>query len=91
MERRPKEDSVNGARLLIPRCRFDAVKCERGVSALRNYRKEFDDKLKAFKDRPLHDWTSHGSDAFAELAAADINPDDGWDKPINYGKPVNIA
>jgi hypothetical protein len=84
MPARRKEDSINGVRLFIPRCWFDADKCERGINALRNYRKEWDDKRKVFHDRPLHDWASHGSDAFAELAAADLRNDDGWSKPLKY-------
>jgi len=33
-----------------------------------NYQREYDEKLQTFKDRPLHDWSSHGSDAFRYLA-----------------------
>lgn len=79
-------DGINAARLLIPQCWFDAEKCERGVNALRNYRREFDEKLKAFKDRPLHDWSSHGSDAFRYFALGNPQPTDTWHKPINYPK-----
>jgi len=28
------------------------------------YRSEFDDKNQVLKPRPLHDWASHGADAF---------------------------
>ena len=56
----PVDDGINAARLLIPRCWFDADKCARGIEALRQYRAEFDDKLKTLRSRPLHDWTSHG-------------------------------
>jgi hypothetical protein len=62
------EDGINAVRLMLPSCWFDAEKCKRGIEALRNYRREFDDKLKAFKDRPLHDWSSHAADAFRYLA-----------------------
>lgn len=62
------EDGINAARLLIPRCWFDKAKCERGIEALRQYRRDWDDKLKTFKGRPLHDWTSHAADAFRYLA-----------------------
>ena len=57
-------DGINAARMLIPRCWFDEKKCKRGIEALRQYRREYDDKLKSFKSRPLHDWSSHGADAF---------------------------
>lgn len=62
------EDGINAARLLIPRCWFDATKCQRGIEALRQYRRDYDEKLKNFKARPLHDWTSHAADAFRYLA-----------------------
>jgi hypothetical protein len=62
------EDGINAARLMIPRCWFDSVKCQRGIEALRQYRRDYDEKLKNFKSRPLHDWTSHAADAFRYLA-----------------------
>lgn len=58
------EDGINAVRSNLHRCYFDKTKCERGIEALRQYRREWDDKLKAFKQRPLHDWSSHASDSF---------------------------
>lgn len=57
------DDGIDAVRALLPRAWFDEVKCERLVDALSMYRKEWDDKLKVFKDQPLHDWTSHPADA----------------------------
>lgn len=62
-------DGINATRLLLPRMWIDAKKCERGVEALRNYRREFDDKLKVYRPKPLHDWTSHACDALRYYAA----------------------
>lgn len=62
-------NSINTARLLIPRMMFDADKCKRGIEALRQYRREYDDKTRTFKARPLHDWASHPADAFRQGAA----------------------
>jgi phage terminase large subunit len=62
------EDGINGVRVFIPKCWFDEKKCARGIDALKLYRSEFDDKLQAFKPRPVHDWTSHAADAFRYLA-----------------------
>jgi hypothetical protein len=64
------EEGINAARMLIPRCWFDAKRCREGLEALKQYRKEYDEKLKTFKQRPLHDWASHGADAFRYLAVA---------------------
>ena len=62
------DDGINAARLLIPRCWFDASKCAKGIEALRLYQREWDDKAQDFRARPLHDWTSHAAAAFRYLA-----------------------
>lgn len=61
-------DGINAARLLMPKCVWDSQRCARGIEALRQYRKDWDEKRKVFSDRPLHDWTSHAADAFRYLA-----------------------
>lgn len=62
------EDGIAATRMIIPRCWFDGVKCARGIEALKQYRTDYDEKLKIFKSRPLHDWSSHGADALRYLA-----------------------
>jgi len=63
-------DGINAARVSFPRIWFDEVRCRQGLEALRQYRSAYDEKLKVFKDAPLHDWTSHAADAFRYLAMA---------------------
>ncbi|KKK78040.1 hypothetical protein LCGC14_2847540, partial [marine sediment metagenome] len=58
------EDGIQAVRNLLPKCYFDAERCRRGIEALRQYRREWDDKRKAFRTNPLHDWSSHAADAF---------------------------
>lgn len=62
------EDGINAARVMLPKCWIDKTKCERGIEAMRLYRSEYDDKLKALRPRPVHDWTSHAADSFRYLA-----------------------
>jgi len=62
------EDGINAVRLLLPRCWFDAEACARGLEALRHYRSEWDERRQSFRERPLHDWSSHAADAFRYLA-----------------------
>lgn len=69
------EDRINAARLMLPKCRFDKVKCADGLKALSNYQRQFDEKRKSFNDRPLHDWASHGADAFG-YGAVGLKPAD---------------
>jgi phage terminase large subunit len=61
-------DGINAARMTLPVCWFDKFKCADGIEALRQYRTEFDEKVRAFKKTPRHDWTSHTADAFRYLA-----------------------
>jgi hypothetical protein len=43
---------------------IELSRCAPGLEALKNYRKEYDEKAKTFKNHPLHDWASHGADDF---------------------------
>ena len=64
MPRSSVEAGIEAARNIIPRMWFDADKCGRGIECLRQYRQQWDDTRQAFMNHPLHDWTSHGADAF---------------------------
>jgi len=63
-----KADGINAVRNMLPRCWIDADKCARGVAALKQYRREYDEKNKVFRDQPLHDWASHPADSLRYLA-----------------------
>ena len=63
-------DGIELGRELIGRSWFDANRCKDGIRCIKNYRKEFDEKLNKFKDKPLHDWSSHSADAFRYAAVA---------------------
>jgi hypothetical protein len=62
------EEGINAVRLLLARCWFDETNCEVGLEALRHYRRGFNERLDEFKPEPVHDWASHGADAFRGLA-----------------------
>lgn len=55
---------IQNVRSILSRCKFDMEHCKDGVMALKQYRREYDENRKCFKNTPLHDWTSHGADAF---------------------------
>ena len=61
-------DQVNAVRRLLDAAWIDEKRCERGLNALRNYRREWVEKLKMFADAPKHDWASHGASALASFA-----------------------
>lgn len=83
-------DGINGARVSFPNIWFDGDKCRQGIEALRQYRADFDEKTRAFKNAPKHDWTSHTADAFRYLCMAwraEAKPDQPEAKPLF--KPLN--
>ncbi len=62
------QEGINATRMILPRCWFDQTNCERGIEALKQYKKVWDEKNGVFKPKPLHDWTSHAADAFRGFA-----------------------
>ena len=61
------QDGIQASRLALTRTWFDH-KCTDGIECLRQYQREYDEDKKVFRDKPRHDWTSHGADAFRYLA-----------------------
>ena len=55
-------DGINAVRKMLDQSWIDETACERGLNALRNYRREWDDRLKMFRDSPLHDWACVGGE-----------------------------
>lgn len=68
------EDGIQAARSIFQHCWFDKVKCDKGLDALANYHREYDERHKLFKNTPTHDWSSHGSDAFRYMAVGYTQP-----------------
>ena len=83
------EDGIQATRKLLSRAWFDADKTELGTEAVRQYQREWDDDKKMFKDKPLHDWTSHPSDALRYLAIAWKQP--GATKAPEKGKIIEVG
>jgi phage terminase large subunit len=82
LERDSVDDGIQAVRMMLPACEFNTTpdtfpgetpddakaRMTRAMDAIRQYRREYDDKLQRFRDKPLHDWTSHFADALRYLA-----------------------
>ena len=75
------DDGIQAVRRMIPKCWFNMPKVRQGMDCLRNYRREFDEKRNVYYEKPLHDWASHGSDAFRYLAIG-LDTNNSWSKPL---------
>jgi phage terminase large subunit len=69
------QDAISAARTMFNVCWFDAEKCSDGLKALRHYRYGKVETGQQEKREPLHDWSSHGADAFRTFAVG-IQPDE---------------
>lgn len=63
------DDGIAAVYWLLPQCEFDAVGCAEGLDSLRAYHRKWNEKAHTYEDRPDHDWSSHGADAFRTLAS----------------------
>jgi len=61
-------DGINAVRRTLALCVFHPRCEDGGLSALEQYRREWDDEKKTFRSSHVHDWTSHPADAFRYLA-----------------------
>lgn len=63
-------DGINAGRKTIKAAVFDRERCELGIEGLKNYRREWDDELKTFRENPVKDWAEHIGSSFRYLGLA---------------------
>jgi hypothetical protein len=63
-------DGIDAVRRMLAFCEFDAGPCAEGLKALKGYRKDWNEAMGTWRDRPRHDSNSHAADAFRYLAVS---------------------
>jgi hypothetical protein len=61
-------EGIDAVRHILNRCWFDEERCAIGIKMLENYKREWDDRNGCWRENPLHNFASHGADAFRMLA-----------------------
>jgi len=84
------EDGINATRMIFDRCWFDEEKTVQGREALMNYRWDYNQRIDEYKPVPVHDWASHGADAFRALGVS-IRRSEVKPKAIVYPKNMGIV
>ena len=79
-------DRIHAARQRIAISCFDSVKCSKGLECLESYQREWDSKTQMFKERPKHDWASHGADSFG-YSALDNRGSDEFEDEVGKNLP----
>lgn len=79
------EEGIQAVRQMLPNCYFNQSTTKYGLECLRNYRRQFNEKLNVYTQTPLHDWASHCADSFRYLAIGIgiQTKQTDWNKPIN--------
>lgn len=65
-----KENAIEAMRRKLNMTYFNEENTKRLIDCLSNYSKEYDTKMGVFKNRPVHDWASHGVDAYQTMTLA---------------------
>ena len=76
-------DGIQEVRKLFPRMRFDVDTCSQLIRCLENYKKDYDDIKKVFRDQPRHDWASHWADNIRYFWVSDKK-----DRPVVIKKAI---
>lgn len=84
----PIQDGIEAGRRLFKRLYVDKTKCADFLEAIPQYSREYDEELKIFKDKPLHDWTSHYADEhrYASLVFDQFTNDSQRRETIRVGE-----
>ncbi len=61
-------EGIDAVRNILNRCWFDEAKCAKGVTTLESYKKQWNDRHGCWSSLPLHNFASHGADAFRMMA-----------------------
>ena len=56
-------NDVNAVRAMFSRLCFNETTCSAGLHSIAHYHYEVDPETREVKDKPAHDWASHGADA----------------------------
>ena len=65
-------DGIEAVRAMLSKTYIDETNCKDLIRHLENYRQEFNEKLKTYTGRPVHNIDSHGADA-ARMLAVSLN------------------
>lgn len=66
-------DGIQATHKLLPFVYWNLPLCSGAVEAMKSYRREWDDKQGCFRDRPVHDWSSHIADMVRYLGVTFSN------------------
>ena len=80
------QSGIDLVRRILINVHFELTRTNDGVRALKEYHKEWNETKQMYDEKPCHDWSSHGADAFRYLAQAVVSY---IDKSLDRKTPEN--
>lgn len=77
---------IERARSMFRIFKFNQSNCQRGIDCLLEYKFQYNEAMQLVGNSPVHNWASHGADAFLYMCKAIKNGSQG---PV--GKPIKNA
>lgn len=65
-----KPNAIEAMRQMLYITKFNEENTKRLIDCIAQYGKEYIEKLDTYRDRPIHDWSSHGVDSFQTMTLA---------------------
>lgn len=87
-------DGITATRKILPYCYWNQSLTSGAIEAMKSYRRFWDDKLGCYRDRPVHDWSSHIADCIRYLGVVFVNlpvPKSQIIVPGDITKPANYS
>ena len=81
------QDGIDAGRRFFKKLWADKTNCKDWLRLIPQYTKEYDEDKKIFKDKPLHDWTSHGADEHRYASLVEDQMDNGIKQPT-FNQPA---
>ena len=87
------EDGIEAARTIFDSCFFDEVECADGIHCLSSYRYDIvEDATGQLSKLPVHDFSSHGADAFRYSAVSTKMPRiERLEKGVELNEKTKVA
>lgn len=63
-------EGIDAVRNILNRCWFDEIKCSSDIKALESYKKQWNDRHGYWSSQPIHNFASHGADAFRMMTVS---------------------
>ena len=87
------QDGLDAGKRFFKKLYVDKIKCAEFLEAIPQYTREYDEENKIFKDKPLHNWTSHFADEhrYASLVCDRFDNEKLYNEAVNENRQERIA